>query len=522
VTGGAANTGGATSSGGTRTGGTTSSGGTNALTGGTNGTTGGTTNAGGSTTLTGGSANTGGSTTLTGGSANTGGSTTLTGGTSAGGTITGGTGPGPSFYENSPFAGYAWTASSGTGTTITPANYDTKTPPGAPFCASGSVGAMSDYSGTAMVGINLNQVAGSTVVGTWTPPASSTGIIINVSNSGASTLRVQIQGPNGDTDANQRWCAPITQFNQDVTIPWTAFNTMCWDNTGTYYSDSKGPLEAVLVLVPGDATAAVPYNFCINKLALAGGGGGGTGGSGGGGSCTAAGTLQPTGTLTGTGWSAVRRDGVNYIVQSNVWGSGSAQQTISYNGDTFQVTQQTGNNSSSAGPVSYPSVFIGSNNSRNSSTAGLPRAVSSLGTIQTCVTHNGTGSTSGLYNAAFDIWFSTGSGGDSGNPSGGYVMLWLYKPSGAQPLGAIETSAATVGGMTVDVWYGTNNGRPCTSYVARSAMGTYSGNLAAFIQDAVSRNHVQSSWYLTNVFFGFEIWSGGVGLSLSNCSITLS
>jgi hypothetical protein len=512
VIGGAANTGGATSSGGTRTGGASGvTGGASGVTGGASGVTGGTNGV------------TGGASGVTGGvSGLTGGSSTLTGGTSAGGTITGGTGPGPSYYENAPFAGYAWTASSGTGTTITPANYDDKTPPGAPFCASGSVGAMSDYSGTAMVGINLNQAAGSTVAGTWTPPSGSTGIIINVTNSGGSPLRVQIQGPNGGTDASQRWCASLSQFGTDVTIPWTAFNTMCWDNTGTYYSDAMSPLEAVLVLVPGDAAANVSFNFCVNKIGLAGGGSGGTGGSGGGGSCTAAGTLQPTGTLTGTGWSSVRRDSVTYIVQSNVWGSGSAQQTISYNGNTFQVTQQTGNNSSNAGPVSYPSVFIGSNNNRSSSTAGLPRAVSSLGTIQSCVTHNGTGSISGLYNASYDIWFSTSSGGDSGNPSGGYVMLWLYKPSGAQPLGSIEQSAASVGGLTVDVWYGTNGGRPCTSYVVRSAMGTYSGNLAPFIQDAVTRGHVQSSWYLTNVFFGFEIWSGGVGLSLSNCSISLS
>jgi hypothetical protein len=511
VTGGAANTGGAISSGGTRTGGASGvTGGASGVTGGTSGMTGGA------------SGVTGGTSGVTGGAANTGGSSTLTGGTSAGGSITGGTGPGPSYYENAPFAGYAWTASSGTGTTITPANYDDKTPPGAPFCASGSVGAMTDYSGTAMVGINLNQAAGSTVAGTWTPPSGSTGIIINVTNSGASTLRVQIQGPNGGTDANQRWCASLSQFGTDVTIPWTAFNTMCWDNTGTYYSDAMSPLEAVLVLVPGGSTAAVSYNFCVNKLALAGGGAGGTGGTGGG-TCAAAGTLQPTGTLTGTGWSAVRRDGVNYIVQSNVW-SGNGQQTISYNGNTFQVTQQTGSNSTSAGPVSYPSAFIGSNNSRSSSTAGLPRAVSSLGTIQTCVTHNATGSTSGTYNASFDLWFSTGSGGDSTNPSGGYVMLWLYKPSGAQPIGSIETSAASVGGLTVDVWFGTNSGtgRPCTSYVVRSTATTYSGNLAPFIQDAVTRGHVQSSWYLTNVFFGFEIWSGGVGLSLSNCSISLS
>jgi cellulose 1,4-beta-cellobiosidase len=38
-------------------------------------------------------------------------------------------------------------------------------------------------------------------------------------------------------------------------------------------------------------------------------------------------------------------------------------------------------------------------------------------------------------------------------------------------------------------------------------------DLNAFIQHAVGRGDaIQSSWYLTNVFAGFEIWSGGVGL----------
>jgi len=37
--------------------------------------------------------------------------------------------------------------------------------------------------------------------------------------------------------------------------------------------------------------------------------------------------------------------------------------------------------------------------------------------------------------------------------------------------------------------------------------------LNAFIQDALKRPvALEASWYLSHVFAGFEIWSGGVGL----------
>ena len=32
---------------------------------------------------------------------------------------------------------------------------------------------------------------------------------------------------------------------------------------------------------------------------------------------------------------------------------------------------------------------------------------------------------------------------------------------------------------------------------------------------------LQSSWYLTNVFAGFEIWNGGIGLETTDFSVTV-
>jgi Right handed beta helix region len=59
------------------------------------------------------------------------------------------------YVANSDWQGFAWISSGGTGTTMTPADFTTLTA-GGPLCASGSVAATSDYSGYAMVGINLD------------------------------------------------------------------------------------------------------------------------------------------------------------------------------------------------------------------------------------------------------------------------------------------------------------------------------------------------------------------------------
>ena len=66
---------------------------------------------------------------------------------------------------------------------------------------------------------------------------------------------------------------------------------------------------------------------------------------------------------------------------------------------------------------------------------------------------------------------------------------------------------------------------PIAASPGRSGFGptlSLSYDLNLFIQDAVKNqpNTIQSSWYLTNIFTGFEIWRGGVNLeSTSFCAL---
>jgi hypothetical protein len=171
-------------------------------------------------------------------------------------------------------------------------------------------------------------------------------------------------------------------------------------------------------------------------------------------------------------------------------------------------------------------VFTGANSNHNSgSSSMLPRAVSSIpkGSVMTSMTWADNGAT-GSYNATYDVWFSTSSGGDpaAASPSGGFLMVWYHLPSGNQPIGTMIAST-TIDGKNWNVWYGTNssNQKPCVSYVAQTSINSFSYSLGDFIQDAVTRGYVQNSWYLTNVFAGFEIWSGGVGLAVTDFSVTV-
>jgi len=230
-------------------------------------------------------------------------------------------------------------------------------------------------------------------------------------------------------------------------------------------------------------------------------------------------------TITGQyDYHSVQKDGRGYIVQNNVWGSG-AMQTLNISGVSFEITMQTGNNSTSGGPVSYPSVFTGSNYDRATLVSNMPKQVSTLTTIMTTWSQNA-GSQMGVYNAAYDVWFSTGAAGDPQAPSGGYLMVWFYDPANAQPIGGVTSANVAIPGVNGnwDVWVGPNGGKPCISYVAKQPIASMTFDLNLFIQDAVNNraNTIQSGWYLTNVFAGFEVWSGGVGLKTTDFSVVVN
>ncbi|MBN1608122.1 MAG: hypothetical protein JW940_15930 [Polyangiaceae bacterium] len=247
------------------------------------------------------------------------------------------------------------------------------------------------------------------------------------------------------------------------------------------------------------------------------------------GGCTP-GTISGSGQLLGPfGATRVKAGGRQYFLQVNEWNS-TAAQTIEYGGSFFfQVARQEASASTQGGPTGYPSMFIGANSGHATLQSNLPKQVSTLTTVPTTWNWNANGATdeaTNSYNVAYDVWFSTQPEGEPNEyaPSGAFLMVWLHKPSDAQPLGMVQYPDVTIAGVagTWDVWVGGNNGIPCISYVSKPSTHSLSFDLNVFIQDAVNNRPgtLQSSWYLTNVFAGFEIWRGGVGLETTSfCAV---
>jgi hypothetical protein len=110
------------------------------------------------------------------------------------------------------------------------------------------------YIGVVYLGFNISQGLGATA-GTAIVP-TGTGLQVTYTKvSGPTTIRVQIQ------DDTTRWCAPLT--TSPATIPYTSFNTMCWETvppaTGAY---AKQPIKQVQLVAPGGETA-VPIDMTL-------------------------------------------------------------------------------------------------------------------------------------------------------------------------------------------------------------------------------------------------------------------
>jgi hypothetical protein len=162
-------------------------------------------------------------------------------------------GAGP-YLTSGNLKGYTWVAQAGAGTTLTATGL-TAAQFSAPICIQGSVAATPDNSGSAMVGLNLNQALGGEPMA-FTPTLA--GLQVGVTNRAGSPLRIQLQTGDG----SGLWCAQVT--GAGGFIPWTAFNTACWDGSGAAYA--LQPISLAFISVPGTTMTVVPYDFCLSSI----------------------------------------------------------------------------------------------------------------------------------------------------------------------------------------------------------------------------------------------------------------
>lgn len=443
--------------------------------------------------------------------------------------------PGPppgGYFRSGTWNGYAFTATAVAGTTITPTSFE-MLPAGEPFCVSGSVAADLAYGGVSLLGFNLNQAQqaaqGETEPAVGTVVPTGTGLAVAFTKTVPSTVRIQIQGPTGETNANDRWCYEIPGNAGPIFAPYAEFNTECW--TGGMGTDYAGqPLTAVLFSVPGDDTAATPYGYCIDGFA--------DGNSAADAPASITDAVLLSGTLT-TKFDRRRvtgTDGKSYIVQNNAWNNASndGAQVLQFTGNSFVVAQQSAGGVGDV-PLGFPSIYVGRNGFRGSNDSltttsddGLPIQISAITSVRTRFSHNASGDA----NATYDVWFANQPpAGDYGTATGAFLMVWTYKPGNRNAIGGFgggQAQQATVDGRQWNLFVGgraeagdpgAGNAQVISYVVPNGAIPDYSFDLNLFIRDAVQRGLLNQNMYLTDVFAGFEIWSGGTGLRVNEFTV---
>jgi chitodextrinase len=205
-----------------------------------------------------------------------------------------------------------------------------------------------------------------------------------------------------------------------------------------------------------------------------------------------------------------------YVVQNNRWGT-SAQQCINVTSTGFSITSQQGSNPTNGAPVSYPSVFYGCHYTNCSPGTNLPRQLSQIGSVTSSITYQYVGGA--IYDAAYDIWLDPTPRTDGVNQM--EIMIWFNRQGSIQPIGS-PVANTTIGGRSWQVWQGSNGSNNVFSYVAPSAISSWSFSVLDFINDVRGRGGITNSWYLTSIQAGFEPWQGGAGLAVNNFSANVT
>jgi hypothetical protein len=205
-----------------------------------------------------------------------------------------------------------------------------------------------------------------------------------------------------------------------------------------------------------------------------------------------------------------------YVVQNNRWGT-SETQCVTATDTGFRLTQADGSVPTNGAPKSYPSIFNGCHYTNCSPGTNLPAQISSISSAPSSISYGYV--SNAVYNASYDIWLDPTPKTDGVNRT--EIMIWFNRVGPIQPIGS-QVGTATVGGRTWQVWSGSNGSNDVLSFVAPSAIASWSFDVMDFVDATVARGMAQNNWYLTSVQAGFEPWQGGAGLAVNSFSSTVN
>ena len=210
-------------------------------------------------------------------------------------------------------------------------------------------------------------------------------------------------------------------------------------------------------------------------------------------------------------YGTVELEGGEYRFHNNVWGASTPQYvTVSMDSTYFKIDSTKHNLPSNGAPASYPFILKGShfNGTPTSVNNPFPLAVKSINSCPTTWEISGTNAP-GIWDCAYDIWFVQGTSNKL------EMMIWINY-QGPQPAGS-QVTTANINNSSWQVWW---NNSSTLSYRITTKRDTCNIDLKLFMNDAVKRGYLDSTWALGGVEVGFEIWQNGTGLTSELFSVT--
>ncbi|MEU2372196.1 cellulose binding domain-containing protein [Streptomyces pseudogriseolus] len=205
-----------------------------------------------------------------------------------------------------------------------------------------------------------------------------------------------------------------------------------------------------------------------------------------------------------------------YVVQNNRWGT-SATQCVTATNSGFRVSQADGSVPTNGAPKSYPSVFNGCHYTNCSPGTALPARIGGISSAPSSISYSYVDNA--VYNASYDIWLDPTPRTDGVNRT--EIMIWFNRVGPIQPIGS-QVGTANVAGRTWEVWSGGNGTNDVLSFVAPSAISSWSFDVMDFVRETVARGKAGNDWYLTSIQAGFEPWQNGAGLAVNSFSSTVN
>ena len=377
--------------------------------------------------------------------------------------------------------------------------------PSSGMCVSGTLSASySSYAGIALTTLNSDGSAYNA------QKHGVVGFAITVAgNTNGVELRFGFDGPNATTSPS--YVSPFisepspeaggTTYDvllADALVPpgWSV------DDPGAVVDPTA--LASLRVEIGGQTSGTEPYSFCVTEVRP-----------------IVASSAPACGSAAGTicGVQDIAEGVGDYAIQNNTNGNLLGQcvraSTTASCGAAFDVSFPGGSfGSGGNSPSSFPAAIYGWQNGVFYGDYRVPQKLSALHSVPTTWSYS---AGSGTYDAAYDVWFGSTTGGTTPALE---LMIWVGD-EGPQPAGSDTNRAVSIGGSSWEVWKGTVSSWPYIAYRSKSpsAAATVSLDLNAFFKDAQAHEGVSGNWYLWGVQAGFEIYRASSTFSTTAFSV---